>query len=121
MRSPGNVGGKGARRGEVYLFDVTRQGGRIRKVRPVLIVQNDMGNAYSPETIVATIRNTRPGKRLPVRIPVTRGTGGVEKESDIDLGHLTTVPQGQLGRRIGAMPPDVMKAVDDGLRISLGL
>lgn len=119
MTSPSGQG-RSARRGEVYVANLLPFGGRLFKDRPVLVVQNDLGNRSSPETIVVTIRSDS-GKRYAILVPVVRGTGGVNRDSLIDTGHVLTIPQIGLGRRIGVMPPEVMKAVDQALRTSLAL
>jgi mRNA interferase MazF len=56
--------------------------------RPVVVVQNDVGNRYSPETIVLAIRDHPEGKRLPVFVPIERGCGGLGKDSIVDAGHI---------------------------------
>lgn len=116
MARPGHV-----RRGEIYLADLSEHGGSLRKNRPVLIVQNDVGNRYSPETIVAAIRDAHGGKPLPVFVPVGRGSGGLRKDSIVDAGHLATIPKEALAHRLGALPVEMLAAVDRALLLSLGL
>lgn len=108
------------RRGEVFLFEMTIQGGRLEKNRPVLVVQNDAGNAAGAETIVAAIRSAR-HRPLPILVPVSRGTGGLDRDSFVDAGQLMTVPIHALGRRLGTVPSSVMDVVDRALEVSLGL
>lgn len=107
-------------RGEVYICDMETAGGQMWKNRPVLVVQNDRGNLYSADTIVAGLR-TGGGLFLPVRVRVSAGTAGLPKDSWIDAGHLLTLKKDQLGAFIGRMPAEVMEAVDRALRISLAL
>ena len=117
------MGAKGrVRRGEVYLLDLSRSGSRLRKRRPVVIVQNDVGNRYSTETIVAAIRDRHGCPMLPIFVPVKRGTGGLKKDSVVDTGHLYTVGQDNLpSRPAGRLPARLIAAVDHALRLSLGL
>lgn len=109
------------RRGEVYVADLSKFGGRLGKSRPVVVVQNDVGNRYSPETIVAAVRDAHGGAQLPVFVPVEAGVGGLVKRSVVDAGHVVTVPQESLGACLGRLPASVMFEVDRALLVSLGL
>ena len=112
---------KTVRRGELYLLDLSREGGRLSKRRPVLVVQNDVGNRRSPETIVLAVRDLHGGKMLPIFVPVPRGVAGLKKESFVDAGHIATVARGRLGDRLGVLPPRWLALVDEALRVSLAL
>ncbi len=109
------------RRGEVFLLDLSQAGGRLTKERPVLVVQNDVGNTRSMETIVLAVRDRHGGRMLPIFVPVSRGMGGMLKDSIVDAGHVMTVASSRLGQRLGSMPSRLMAAVDRALRISLDL
>ena len=109
------------RRSEVYLLDLSTEGGRLVKERPVLIVQNDVGNLRSAETIVLAVRDPHGGRMLPIFVPVSGGTGGLKKDSIIDAGHILTVAKSSLGKKQGGLPPRLMATVDQALRISLEL
>lgn len=113
--------GRDLRRGDVHWADLAGVGGVLRKRRPVLVVQNDLGNRYAADTIVLAIRDPHGGRLLPVHVAVTAGTGGLQKDSVIDAGHVMTVPKAVLAQRIGRMPPEVMRQVDRSILISLGL
>lgn len=119
MTNPGGER-RSVRRGEVYVANLLPFGGRLYKDRPVVVVQNDLGNRSSPETIVLTIRSDH-GKRFAILVPVARDAGGLDRNSVIDAGHVLTIPQAGLGRRIGTLPPEAMRAVDEALRTSLAL
>ncbi len=112
--------GRNVRRGDVYICDIETAGGQMWKNRPVLVVQNDRGNLWSAETIVAGLR-TGGGPFLPVRVRVAAGTAGLHKDSWIDAGQLLTLKKHQLGAFVGRLPAEVMDAVDRALRISLAL
>lgn len=107
------------RRGEVYSFDLSRHG--FEKDRPVLIVQNDRGNRFSPETIVVPFRDIKGGRLLPVHVPVPRGSGGLRKDSVADAGIIHTVRKADLGPYIGTLALEIMDRVDEALRVSVGL
>lgn len=109
------------RRGDVHWTDLAAQGGQLRKTRPVLVVQNDIGNRVSSETIVVAIRDAHGGRSLPIFVHVKAGVGGLTKDSVIDAGHVVTLRSAQLDGPIGAMPPEVMARVDEALRLSLSL
>jgi mRNA interferase MazF len=109
------------RRGEVRLLDLSAAGGRLRKTRPVVIVQNDIGNRYSDETIVLAVRDRHGGRMLPIFVPVKKGVGGLGKDSIVDAGHINTVAQEMLGEKIGTLPETVLEAIDQALKISLAL
>jgi len=112
------VDARGVRRGEIYAFDLSRHG--FEKDRPVVILQNDKGNRYSSDTIVAPCRDIKGGKLLPIHVDLAKGTGGLKKDCVVDTGIIHTIPQAQLGPRIGILPAEDIRRVDRALRISLG-
>ncbi len=109
------------RRGEVYLasFDPTL-GAEIRKTRPALILQNDVGNQYSPLTIVAAI-TSNVLRRGPTSVRVEAREGGLTVDSVILLNQIRTIDRQRLGKRLGTLRADTMKRVDQALMISLAL
>ena len=109
------------RRGEIYFEDVSRYGGALQKVRPVLVVQNDAGNRYSADVVVVAIRDARRERMLPVFVPVRKGAAGLAKDSIVDTAYLSTIPKTNLRWRLGVMSSDIMERVDRALHISLGL
>lgn len=121
MTNPDAPNGRDVRRGDVFIGNQAVEGGRLRKERPLLVVQNDRGNRYSAETIVVAIRDASMAKHLPVLVPVPRGHGGLHKDSCVDAGQIMTFRKDALQRRLGTLPPEVMVLVDAALRISLGL
>jgi mRNA interferase MazF len=111
------------RRGEIYLveFDPAR-GHEIQKTRPAVVIQNDIGNRYSPVTIVAAVTSKLSPTPYPVEVPVTPGKGdGLALPSAIQLGQIRSVDRERLVKRLGALDAATMLRVDDALRISLGL
>ena len=109
------------RRGDVFLvaFDPTL-GAEIKKTRPALILQNDIGNEHSPVTIVAAITSNvlRHG---PTSVLVHARDGGLTVDSVVLLNQLRTVDKRRLVKRLGAVTAATMKRVDLALRISLAL
>jgi mRNA interferase MazF len=111
------------RRGEIYLvsFDPT-VGHAIRKTRPALIVQNDIGNQYSPLTIVAAMTSKISRGPYPVEVVVPPSTAnGLDAPSAIRLDQIRSVDKQRLIKRLGVVEPSLMKRVDAAIQISLGL
>lgn len=111
------------RRGEIYLveFDPAR-GHQIRKTRPALVIQNDLGNQYSSVTIVAAITSRIAARPYPVEVVVGAGPGaGLSVPSSIRLDQIRSVDKSRLVKRLGRLDPAAMALVDQALQISLGL
>lgn len=112
-------------RGDVFLvnfnFSKKRRGSEQKGIRPALIVQNDIGNKYSNTTIIAALTSKTQNKPLPINIFVSKKESNLPKDSLILLGHLMTVDKSRLTKFLTHLPLDVMKKVDKGLKISLGL
>lgn len=110
------------KRGEIYFVNFGRiTTAEIGKVRPALIIQNNIGNQYSPTTIVAAIHEADETKELPVCVLVKKGTDGLTKDSIIDTGHLLTVDKKRLGKKCGEISFSIQQEVDKVLKVSLGL
>ena len=110
------------KRGDIYYADLSpvvgsEQGG----VRPVLIVQNDTGNRYSPTVIAAAITSQVNKARLPTHVPVPAGNTGLQKDSVILAEQIRTLDKRRLRERIGSLPPEIMEKVSEALRISLAV
>ena len=108
------------KRGEIYYADLSpvvgsEQGG----VRPVLIVQNDVGNKYSPTVIVGAITSKLDKAKLPTHVELGVSTG-LEKESVLLLEQLRTIDKARLKSRVGEITNDTMRKVNNALMISLG-
>lgn len=111
------------RRGEVYLveFDPAR-GHEIKKTRPAIIIQNDIGNRHSPVTIVAAITSKLSPTPYPVEVVVSPDReNGLTMPSAIQLSQIRSVDQQRLVRRLGTLDAATMRKVDHSMRISLGL
>ena len=109
------------KRGELYYADLSpvvgsEQGG----VRPVLVVQNDVGNKYSPTVIAAAVTSKMTKAKLPTHIEIAGRSSGLQKDSVILLEQLRTLDKRRLKERIGSLPLSTMRKVDGALLISLG-
>jgi len=111
------------RRGEIYLvsFDPT-VGHEIKKTRPAIVIQNDVGNRYSPLTIVAAITSKVSPVLYPVEVIVEPSrANGLETLSAIRLDHIRTIDKQRLIKRLGVVGHSIMEKVDEATKISLGL
>jgi mRNA interferase MazF len=90
--------------------------------RSALVVSNDMGNLAAPTVIVVAVTSRLTERLYPfqVRVPLSARTGLVS-ESLVNCAQFITISKDRLERRIGALPPDLMRAVDAALRVALGL
>lgn len=118
----------GIHRGDIYYADLSpvvgsEQGG----VRPVLIVQNNMGNKYSPTVIAAAITSRTGKAKLPTHIEVSASQGigdtgsGLMKNSVILLEQIRTIDKQRLKERMGKLDDRTMQQVDSAIGISFGL
>ena len=109
------------KRGEVYYvsFDPTI-GVEIKKTRPALIIQNDIGNMHSQATIVAAITSTD-REVFPYEVSLKAGEGGLQKDSIVLLNQIRTIDKKRLGKRIGTISSESIKKVDKAIEISIGL
>ena len=110
------------RRGDIFYADLSpvigsEQGG----VRPVLVIQNDVGNKYSPTVIVAAITSQINKAKLPTHIEILSEDYGLSKDSVILLEQVRTVDKKRLKEKIGRLDDEQMDHVNDALIISLGL
>lgn len=110
------------KRGYLYYADLSpvvgsEQGG----VRPVLIIQNDIGNKYSPTVIVAAITSQINKAKLPTHIEISANEYGLNKDSVILLEQIRTIDKKRLREKIGCLDKNMMVKVDNSLQISLGL
>lgn len=111
------------KRGDIYYADLSpvigsEQGG----VRPVLIVQNDVGNKYSPTIIVAAITSQINKAKLPTHIEINAEEyKRLNKDSVILLEQIRTIDKKRLKEKVGSISKDLILKVDEALIISLGL
>lgn len=110
------------KRGEIYYADLSpvvgsEQGG----VRPVLIVQNDVGNKFSPTVIAAAITSQRDKNNLPTHIEVDAQNCGLAKDSVVLLEQVRTIDKRRLKEKMGSLDTADMGKVNHALSISFGL
>ena len=110
------------KRGDIFYADLSpvvgsEQGG----VRPVLIVQNDVGNKYSPTVIAAAITSQQVKTRMPTHISVNASVCGLSKDSVVLLEQIRTLDKKRLREKMGNLPETDMNRIDDALSVSIGL
>ena len=110
------------KRGDIYYADLrpvvgSEQGG----IRPVLIVQNDIGNRYSPTVIAAAITSQHDKTELPTHIKVNADGCGLTKDSIVLLEQVRTIDKRRLKEKMGTLDDGSMFRVDHALSISFGL
>lgn len=109
------------RRGDVFFADLSpvvgsEQGG----VRPVLVVQNDVGNKYSPTVIVAAITSQIDKAKLPTHVEL-KAEHGLDRDSVLLLEQIRTIDKRRLREKVAHLDREIMARVDEALKISLGL
>ncbi|MCL1806394.1 MAG: type II toxin-antitoxin system PemK/MazF family toxin [Oscillospiraceae bacterium] len=110
------------KRGDIYYADLSpvvgsEQGG----IRPVLIVQNNVGNRHSPTVIAAAITSQIGKARLPTHIELSARTYGLSRDSVVLLEQVRTIDKKRLKERMGRLDESLMHRVDSALSVSFGL
>lgn len=109
------------KRGDIYYADLnpavgSKQGG----IRPVLVVQNDVGNCYSP-TIIIAVLTSKSKKKLPTHISIHSGEGNIAMDSTVLLEQLRTIDKFRLQKYVGSISGETMDRIDRAMLVSLGL
>jgi len=110
------------KKGDLYFADLSpvmgsEQGG----VRPVLVVQNDVGNKYSPTIIVAAVTSRKNKANLPTHVEIAAEGNGLTKNSIVLLEQLRTIDKKRLKERIGTIDKTRLPEVNEALSVSLGI
>ena len=110
------------KRGDIFYADLSpvigsEQGG----TRPVLVVQNDIGNKFSPTVIIAAITSQINKAKMPTHIEISANEFGLLKDSVILLEQVRTIDKRRLKEKIGKLSDDLLIKVDEALGISFGI
>ena len=110
------------KRGDIFYADLSpvvgsEQGG----IRPVLIIQNDIGNKFSPTVIAAAITSKINKAKMPTHIELSARTYGLAKDSIVLLEQIRTLDKRRLRERMGCLDAEAMQKVDSAIAISFGL
>ena len=110
------------RRGEVYWANLDPAvGSEMTKIRPVVIVSNDVGNQHSRRVTIAPLTSAGVQRVYRFEVRVFEGEAGVPRDSKVALDQIRAVDKRRLGRRVGALSSDRMQQVDAAIRISLAV
>ena len=110
---------KQVKRGQVYLAVLTGKGCEQRGKRPVLILQNNVGNHYSPTTLIAPITSSKKKRNLPVHVPVE--SDRLYKDSVILCEQIQVMDKSRLRKKLCTLGDDVMEQVDRAVEVSFDL
>lgn len=110
------------KRGYVFFTDLSpvvgsEQGG----VRPVLIIQNDIGNRYSPTVIIAAITSQIDKAKLPTHVEINAANYNLDRDSVVLLEQIRTIDKQRLQKKVTELDDRIMSKIDEALRISLSL
>ena len=110
------------KRGDLFYvnLDPTR-GSEQAGARPVLVIQNDVGNEYAPTVITAPLTTKAFSKHYPTNVNVPKGTAELKEDSTLLLSQIRTIDKSRLERKLGHLPSGLMHQVDEAIKISLGL
>ena len=109
------------KRGDIYYADLSPVGSEQGGIRPVLIIQNDVGNRYSPTVICAAITSRMNKAKLPTHIEIDSRRCQIMKDSVILLEQIRTIDKQRLKDMIGHLDKERMRSVDEAIRVSLAL
>ncbi|MHB8168582.1 MAG: type II toxin-antitoxin system PemK/MazF family toxin [Thermoleophilia bacterium] len=108
------------KRGDICWADFPSCGEGANQVkRPALLIQNNMGNRFSPTVIVTPISSRISRQQYPINVILPEGT--LDRPAEIRAGQIVTIDRFRLGPRITRLPASVMARVDEAIRVSLGL
>ena len=122
MKSYWSVNDLIVKKGDIFFADLSpvigsEQGG----VRPVLVIQNDVGNKYSPTVIVAAVTSQINKAKLPTHVEVGALGNGLNKDSVVLLEQLRTINKRRLNEKIGHVDEGLIGQVNEAIAISLGI
>ena len=109
-------------RGEIYYADLSPVIGREQGgLRPVIVIQNNMGNYYAPTVIVAPLTSKTEKCYLPTHVLIKQGANGTKLESLALLEQIRTIDKSRLQSKVGAVTEETTKEIDKAIKVSLGL
>ncbi len=117
-----SLGNMSIKRGDLFWVNLdpikgSEQAGR----RPVVVIQNDIGNEYAKTTLIAPLTSTVFTKQYPTNVFIPKNTAGLKFDSTILLSQIRVVDKQRLEQNLGHLPLSLMKKVDTAIKISLGL
>ena len=109
-------------RGDIYFAELNPvQGSEQGGTRPVLIIQNDVGNTYSPTTIVLAITSQLNKARLPTHVELSSIESGLQRDSVILAEQVRTIDKSRLKQKVTALKVPTMRRIENAMAVSMGL
>ena len=110
------------KRGDIFYVDLnptkgSEQAGR----RPVIVIQNNVGNEMSPTIIIAPLTTKKFSKEYPTNVHIKKGTASLKEDFVILLSQIRTIDKKRLERKIGSLFEEILAKMDEAIKISLGL
>jgi len=110
------------KRGDIWLVNLDPTlGHEIKKSRSAVIIQNNIGNKYSPITIIAPITSQNTGKIYPIEVLLRKEGSDFDKDSKILLNQIRAIDKKRLIKKLGKVSAELINKIDDAIKISLGL
>ena len=110
------------RRGDLFWVDLSpTRGSEQAGRRPVLVIQNDVGNEMAPTVIVAPLTTKSFTKDYPINVHVPKGIAGLKENSTVLLSQIRTIDKSRLEHKIGHLPPAYLQKINQAISISVGL
>ncbi|MBI4140437.1 type II toxin-antitoxin system PemK/MazF family toxin [Candidatus Woesearchaeota archaeon] len=110
------------KRGDIWLVNLDPTiGHEIKKSRPAVIIQNDVGNKYSPITIIAPITSQNLENVYPIEVLLNNENSGLDKDSKVLLNQIRAVDKQRIIKKVGVVDETALDKIDDAIKISLGI
>jgi len=110
------------KRGDIILVNLNPiVGSEQGKIRPAVVIQNNIGNVYSPTTIIAPITSKIFSKEFPTNVLLFSKDSGLEKDSTILLNQIKTIDKSRIIKKIHSLDKEIMEKVDLAIKVSLAL
>ena len=112
----------GLKRGEIFFAELNPvQGSEQGGIRPVLVVQNDVGNSHSPTTIVLPITSRLTKAKLPTHVELSKVESGLARDSVVLAEQIRTIDKNRLQQKISALDNNAMNRINQAMEISMGI
>tara|TARA_Y100000310_G_C20595260_1_gene770176 strand:+ start:331 stop:678 length:348 start_codon:yes stop_codon:yes gene_type:complete len=113
---------KRVKRGDIWLVNLDPTiGHEIKKSRPAVIIQNDIGNQYSPITIIAPLTSQLKEKCYPFETPLPKEYSGLSKDSKVLMNQIRAIDKNRLIKNVGTVKEELLEDINKALKVSLGL
>ncbi len=110
------------KRGEIYICDLGQNVGSEQcGLRPVIVIQNNVGNKYSPTVVVSAITSSLNKAKLPTHVNISSAESGLSDDSIILLEQIRTLDKSRLKTKIGNVNSETLKKIDIALAVSIGI